>query len=281
MKKRKSLLLWVLAFILTIVVIVYQRKTGPTYPIKSVESIGNKEVSYKLLRSFTAFENLPVEVKVSDKEISGLIKYKRYKSDDNWEETEMERVGDLLKAELPGQPVAGKIEYGIRLKYGDKELSLNKGRTIIARFKGEVPDIFLFTHIAFMILGFLFAIRTGLESLRKGGNFFNLVNWTLGIVFVGGMVLGPIVQKYAFGDLWTGIPFGIDLTDNKTLFAFIFWLAAFFLKKRSKWWVLAATVMMIIVYMIPHSALGSELNYKTGKMNNKFSHVMKLPVDSA
>ena len=40
------------------------------------------------------------------------------------------------------------------------------------------------------------------------------------------MILGPIVQYYAFGDLWTGIPFGWDLTDNKTLIALIFWILA-------------------------------------------------------
>jgi len=40
--------------------------------------------------------------------------------------------------------------------------------------------------------------------------------------------LGPLVQLNAFGDLWTGWPFGGDWTDNKTLFAFIFWVIAAF-----------------------------------------------------
>jgi len=84
------------------------------------------------------------------------------------------------------------------------------------------------------------------------------------------MILGPIVQKYAFGDLWTGFPFGYDLTDNKVLIAVVFWVAAFFLKKKSKWWVLAAAVIMLIIYLIPHSVLGSELDYDSGKMKNKY-----------
>jgi hypothetical protein len=50
------------------------------------------------------------------------------------------------------------------------------------------------------------------------------------------------------------------------LFAVAFWLAAFFLRKKSRWWTLAATGLMIAVYLIPHSILGSELNYETGKV---------------
>lgn len=279
MNKKISILLWVLAFFLTVSVVFYQRMTGPTYPIKGSDSISGNEISYKLLRSHTSFELLPVKVTIADEGVSGSVKYRRYKSGDDWTEIEMKREGETLIAELQGQPSAGKIEYSIKLTYGEEQLILNNGKTIIARFKDSVPSGFLFAHIIFMILSFLFAIRTGLEVLRKKGNYLWMVNWTLGIVFIGGMILGPIVQKYAFGDFWTGIPFGTDLTDNKTLFAFIFWLAAFFLKKKSKWWVFAATVMMIIVYLIPHSTLGSELDYSTGKMKNKYSKVLFLPDD--
>jgi len=33
------------------------------------------------------------------------------------------------------------------------------------------------------------------------------------------------VQHYAFGQLWTGVPFGWDLTDNKTLLAALAWVS--------------------------------------------------------
>ncbi len=274
MKRKISFLLWLIAFFLTVTIVLYQRMTGPTYPIKGTEQIGTAGISYKLLRSHTSFELLPVEVKSNDPGVTGFVKYRRYKSNDDWTEIEMKRGDGSLIAELPGQPSAGKVEYTIKIHHGENDLILNNGRTIIARFKDKVPAIFLILHIIFMILSFLFAIRTGLEALRKNGNYMRLVNWTLGIVFVGGMILGPIVQKYAFGDFWTGIPFGTDLTDNKTLFAFIFWIAAFFLKRKSKWWVFAATIMMIVVYLIPHSTLGSELDYTTGQLKNKYSNVL-------
>jgi hypothetical protein len=246
------------------------------------ETINGKEISYRLLRTFTAFEKLPVKIKVTgnEKNITAWLDYKRYNTDDKWTEKEMTREGDFFIAGVPGQPPAGKIEYTIRLEMDGENLLVNKGKSIVARFKGKVPTVLLITHVVFMFLSILFALRTGMETLREKGNYFWLVNATLVLVFIGGMILGPVVQKYAFGDLWTGIPFGIDLTDNKTLIAFVFWLLAFFFKKKSKWWVLAATIIMIVVYLIPHSVLGSELDYQSGKMKNKYSMVLPLIPDT-
>jgi cbb3-type cytochrome oxidase subunit 1 len=78
-------------------------------------------------------------------------------------------------------------------------------------------------------------------------------------VFIGGFILGPLVQKLSFGVFWTGFPLGLDLTDNKTLIAFIGWLAALIAGWRGKparGWVLGASILMLVVYFIPHSLLG-------------------------
>jgi hypothetical protein len=78
------------------------------------------------------------------------------------------------------------------------------------------------------------------------------------------MVFGPIMQEYAFGAFWTGWPFGHDLTDNKTLVALIFWIIAYFkLRKDStnRTWPIIAAVVMLAVFFIPHSVLGSEIDY--------------------
>ncbi len=278
-KRLAGVLLWVLAFLLTVAVAVYQRLTGPTHPVRGSETVEGVTISYRLLRSYTQFETLPVKIQVSGGEAKAFLNYKRYKTGDPWSEVEMKPEGEFLAAGVPGQPSAGKVEYSVRVRVGEKDLLLNGGRSAVARFKGRVPSVFLIVHILFMFAGILFALRTGMEALRKEGNYFWMVNWTLGIIFLGGMILGPVVQKYAFGDFWTGVPFGYDLTDNKTLLAFIFWIAAFFLKKKSKWWVLLATVMMIVVYLIPHSVMGSELDYASGKMKNKYG--MNITVDKS
>lgn len=276
-KKWVSVLLWVLAFVLSVSIAVYQRLTGPTHPVRASETIKGKTISYKLLRSHTAFENLPVTIEAPDENVKAWLSHKRLNTDDEWTEIEMTREGKYLKGDVPGQPSAGKVEYTVRVQVDDESKLINNGQSIVARFKGAVPSSYLIIHIILMFVGILFAVRTALETLRKDGNYSWMVNWTLGILFVGGMILGPIVQKYAFGDLWTGFPFGYDLTDNKVLIAVIFWIAAFFLKKKSKWWVLAAAVIMLIIYLIPHSVLGSELDYESGKMKNKYSMNSVIP----
>ncbi|MDP3445020.1 MAG: hypothetical protein Q8T08_19340, partial [Ignavibacteria bacterium] len=80
------------------------------------------------------------------------------------------------------------------------------------------------------------------------------------------------MQYYAFGEFWTGFPFGYDLTDNKTLIAMIGWLIALFMLKRSAKpikWVLAAALIMFIVYLIPHSVLGSEHDYSKSEQTKQ------------
>jgi peptidoglycan/LPS O-acetylase OafA/YrhL len=91
---------------------------------------------------------------------------------------------------------------------------------------------------------------------------------TIIFLIIGGFILGPIVQKYSFGQFWTGWPLGEDLTDNKVLAALIAFGIAWFLRKKSyaKWLAIGAALVMLAVYLIPHSANGSELDLETGEV---------------
>jgi hypothetical protein len=169
-----------------------------------------------------------------------------------------------LVGKLPQQPSAGKLAYKVHLSRGAEDIVLSGDDPVIIRFKDPVPRAILIPHIFIMFLAMLFSTRAGLEALRKDSNPRRLVCWTLGLLFVGGMILGPLVQKYAFGALWTGFPFGTDLTDNKTLIAFLGWIAAWIAGRKGKparGWVLGASILLLTVYLIPHSLLGSELDY--------------------
>jgi len=287
-KRSHSFLLWLLAIVLTLVLAVFQRTSGPTYPIRGQEKSNGFVISYRLLRSHIAMSPLPVTViarpsspAASAKSLSAWLNYRRYRGDQEWTSIIMSKTvtGEqpariTFNASIPGQPAAGKVEYKITINTASGDRLLHQGRPAIARFRGPVPAPLLIAHIMFMFLGMLLALRTGLEALRRrGGRYDRLVSWTLAVTLIGGFLLGPLVQKCAFGAFWTGFPLGTDLTDNKILLAVIFWLAAFFLNKRSRWWVVAAAVLMVIVYLIPHSLLGSELDYRTGKMTNTYSGI--------
>ena len=73
------------------------------------------------------------------------------------------------------------------------------------------------------------------------------------------------MQKYSFGAYWTGWAFGGDLTDNKTIVAFIVWMIAAWQiakDKAKRTWAIIASAVLLAVYLIPHSLLGSELDYR-------------------
>ena len=88
------------------------------------------------------------------------------------------------------------------------------------------------------------------------------------------MIMGPLVQKYAFNELWAGVPYGWDLTDNKTLIAIVAWIIAYFFNRRqeSRYWVVAAMVVTMVIFSIPHSLFGSQLDPATGKIIQGIIH---------
>jgi hypothetical protein len=176
--------------------------------------------------------------------------------------------GGKLGGNLPSQPPAGKLEYFLTLDDSGNEVRLPQEQNVVIRFKGAVPSLILVPHVIFMILVVIVGLRTLLEAISGRRGLRQLAWTTFLLMLVGGMIFGPWVQHYAFGAAWTGVPFGWDLTDNKTLIMFLCWLVAVLavgvrgkVEPRGRWVVLAASLIMMIVYLIPHSMYGSELDY--------------------
>jgi len=118
--------------------------------------------------------------------------------------------------------------------------------------------------LMFMVM--LFSTVAGLFAIFKIERYRRYTVWTFVLLFIGGFIFGPWVQWYAFGEWWAGVPFGWDLTDNKALFAFVFWIAALFgIKGKGRpWLIILAAIMTIVIFSIPHSLYGSTLDYTTG-----------------
>lgn len=261
----RSILLWVIAFVLTISLATYQRLTGPTYPVSGDVTIDNFHINYELLRSHGGSGDAPVYIHApAGSGIKGHMAFRRYKSHDHWDTISMQRRGDTLIAMIPHQPPAGKVQYNILLE-SNNQLKAIQAQPVIIRFKGAVPGHVLIPHIILMFLAMFFSIRAGLEAIFKGKSTYLYTIMTLAALIPGGLILGPIIQHYAFGAYWTGWPVSNDLTDNKTLIAFIFWFIAFVIQYRNrqkKGWALIASIILLIVYLIPHSVMGSEIDYR-------------------
>jgi len=281
----KKTLLWLLAFIITIGAAYYQRKTGPTYPKRVSVVVNDTSYELKLVRSLGLDERPEVKLNIKDTSVTALLWYKRFNTLDEYQSVPfkykvypvesfvMNRIFHITEekgffAEVPQQPAAGKLQYYAEITDSKGTQTIMKEPPVVIRFKGSVPGQVLMPHILIMFLAMLFSTGAGLLALLKIPSYKKFGIWTLILLIAGGMVLGPIVQKFAFGAFWTGIPFGWDLTDNKTLIAFIFWILAVVMnlrKERPLYTVLAA-IVLLLVYSIPHSLFGSQLDYSTGQV---------------
>lgn len=259
----KNIIFWIIAIVITLSMVVYQRITGPTQPIKGKVILGGESFKYKLLRTYGGPDDAEIAIEDPNGKLSGTYTYRRYKSYDTTTTAAMRHQGGKLIASIPHQPPAGKVEYRIIISDGTNTMELSE-KPVIIRFKGDVPAIVLIPHIILMFMAMLFSTRTGIEAIAKRNSTLKYSIWTTLLLLSGGLVLGPIVQKYAFGAYWTGWPFGHDLTDNKTAVAFIFWVIAVYklMRDREKrGWALVAAIVTTLVYLIPHSVLGSEIDH--------------------
>ncbi len=265
----KTWIKWTLAVLITLFAAAYQRATGPTHPMRGKVMLDNHEViKYALPRSHGGAGGQKITLTVPDTSVHAVLHFKRFKVQEDWQLIPMQRQGNTLTAVLPHQPPAGKLEYFITLKKAKTEITVPQKKTVVIRYKGFVPPYVLAPHILLMFLSMLFANYAGIEAALKGTKIKTYTIVTVMVLFLGGMIMGPVVQKLAFGSYWTGVPFGFDLTDNKTLIAFVFWLIALWRvlvsgSEKARWWVILAAVVMLVVFLIPHSMMGSELNYQT------------------
>jgi hypothetical protein len=261
---RTNTVLWIVAIVLTIASAAYQRLTGPTYPVSVSATLGQQKLAFNLPRSHGGEGDHEIRLIAPGENLRAALVWKRYNTGDSLRHTAFLRSGDTLLARIPHQPPAGKIVYHVQLTSGDAHATLPPEGNVVIRFKGDVPATILVPHIVLMFLAMLFSMRAGLECFVREPHVQKLTLATLGFLIVGGAILGPLVQKFAFGAYWTGWPYGTDLTDNKTLIALIGWVAAaiaVFTSRRPRWWVVGAAMLLFAVYLIPHSLFGSELDY--------------------
>lgn len=281
----KRSLLWLLAFVLAASAMLYQRATGPTYPFKRSFTLEGVEYRYKLLRTHETTAGAPVEIILPGKppKIDATLHWRRFPTEDAYTAVSMKetierstekgqptRVERSFSVKLPRQPAAGKVEYYITLDTADGSLRLPGEETVVLRYKDPVPDAVLIPHVTAMILVIIVGMRAALSAIFEPATTRRLAWIALTLMTGGGMILGPFVQKYAFGEYWTGFPWGGDWTDNKMLVMWLAWVVACVVlgastrpvTKIGRAATLVAALVMTGAYLIPHSFGGSQLDYE-------------------
>jgi hypothetical protein len=261
----KKWVYWLLAVVITLVLSVYQRMTGPTHPKSVTVELNGEHYKLKLPRSGVQQDELVTLKGVpSAPPIDAQLHYRRYPTADDYITVDFGRPNREWQAALPVQPVGGKLQYYLTVEGKNYPAD----GPIQIRFRNDVPAGILIPHILLMFAAMLFAVYTLLLVVTRK----EYAKWlwiTVGTLFVGGFILGPLVQHVAFGPWWAGFPYDTDLTDNKTLLSFLFFLAAIAtLKwKYNRWVVGLAVLFMIAIFSIPHSAYGSEYDYANQQLS--------------
>lgn len=265
----KSLLVFLAAVLITAAALYYQSNYGPTKPKRVALWLSDaQEYQFKLPRSHGGNTDCPLELEIPDTTITGELYFRRFPTNDNWQQAPLIRTGEKLSATLPHQPPAGKLEYYFLLKQQGKVIRMPVGEQVTIRFRGDVPAGVIIPHALLMFIAMFLSNLTlllaifGFKSYKLAGIV------TTVCLLIGGLVFGPLVQYHAFGAYWTGFPFGFDLTDNKTLIAFVFWIVAVLgnLKKDRRYLTILAALVMLLIFTIPHSSRGSELDRETGEI---------------
>jgi len=269
---KRLFLLWFATFIITVAFLVYQKMSGPTYPVRYNVEVGGEVLKGKFSRSGDIHDDLELAITTANEDLRADLVWQRYPIKDGWTRVPFVREDGLLKAWLPKQGMAGKIEYRVEIFNGGDTAVIPQEEAAVARFKGTVPNLILVVHVICMILGMFFSNAAGFDALSGSHQLKNLSRLAFGFLLLGGTILGPIVQKYAFDAYWTGWPLGGDWTDNKLAIGALVWLIAMIATSRSnsenkagRWITVLAMLVIFVVYGIPHSIHGSTLDYESGE----------------
>lgn len=268
-RRRGQAALWVVALVITGIAAGYQRRTGPTWPVTVAAEVGGGAVSAELPRTQAGAGGALISLLAPERSIAGDLAWRRYPTDDSWTVVPLVRLQDRLVAELPHQPPAGKLEYRLELSRAGQSAAVPATGPIVIRYRGDVPALVLLPHIMGMFLGMVIGARALLGTVFNEANPQRHIPWLFFFLVPGGLILGPLVQKFAFGAYWTGWPVGEDLTDTKTFVIVVIWALAWLVARRfgerrpalRRGAILAAALAMLAVYFIPHSAHGSQLNW--------------------
>jgi len=295
----KKTLYWIIAVVITLTAVVYQKMTGPTNPKRYSFELQGKIYDIKLIRSLDTEVTLEeakgdymrlgktslmeVEVKNATDSLYLKIFYRRYPSEDTIAIVSALRSGEIFTVNLPSQPPAGKLEYFAEFSDRGEHKVLGYNENLTIRFKNPVPAWALIPHILLMFIAMLLSTYIGVISMDKTQKIRTALILLILALTIGGILFGPIVQKFAFGEFWTGWPFGHDMTDNKTLAALLIWLVAIWgnSTKKRRWWYIVAAIFMLLIYSIPHSSSGSEYDYsKRGVVTGDAVNTCEYPASS-
>ena len=263
---------YALALVLTILLLGIARRISTRHPTDhSVEADGTTLSHRTVTEDFG--DGPKIDIRASSTEgLTALVYYSRTEGGP-YQIDSLSGTSDELSAILPVLQKGSRWYYHIKAFQSGKEIAkFPPGSDQFIKFKGHVPAYILIPHIFCMFATIFFGLLTVFSSISAARGRADIKQsvryllWTVIFAFIGGFPLGYLVAYLAFGQGWSGVPMGWDITDNKTVILFLFWLVTFVLARRGlkgermaisrKAYMSLASASLIvtfIAFVIPHS----------------------------
>ena len=144
-----------MAVVITLVLSIYQRMTGPTYPKKVTIELNGESYKIKLPRSGVQTDEI-VKLKGVPQNAEAQLHYRQYPTENDYTTEDFKWVDGEWQAALPVQPVAGKLQYYVTV--GGQDYPGDE--PLVIRFRNDVAATILIPHILLMFGAMLFAVYT-------------------------------------------------------------------------------------------------------------------------
>jgi hypothetical protein len=194
-----TIAIWAATVLFMFTAAAYQRRTGPSYEFRGDYQVQGVEYEYALIRNHETTGEAVITLPAPTDGVEGSFFQRRYPTTDAYTETPLVASADgMLSGNLSVQPAAGKVEYYIVLQTPEGAVTIPESAPtdgIILRYKDPVPLPVLLSHVLLMAFSVLVGIRAGLGAAFSPSGIRRWVWVTLLGMSIGGMLLGPIVQK--------------------------------------------------------------------------------------
>ena len=197
----------------------------------------------------------------------------------------MFRDGGVLVGLMPAQPAGGRVEYQLVLAGPFGLARIPAGEPVEIRSRGEVPSVLAVLYLLTLALAMAVGVRAGLAALFARSEARPLTWMTAAGMTVGVTILGPLVQRSAFGGYWSGWPLGSNAVDHKALVVWLAWMTAAgtlvsaqsVTDRFAQTVVVLATVVLIVVGLLPRSLHLSRLGSPATEARSGSIHPGDLP----
>jgi|SRR3990172_1517533 len=250
---KQQIILWVSAFVITMISIFLLRIIDPEKPVTGTVEFGGEKVSYKFDRVFRSNDNYKLMIFSKLEGLGGILQYKLQNTDPVWNRVPLELSGKTLSAEIPKQPVMSKIIYRVILEHSGKEFIVPQHEGIDLQFLGRVSVQIMAWYYITIFGGLLLSFRIGLEYFNENDKIKKLSFFAFLTFFFYSMLLIPVKRTYELSAFGKSIPQINQLFSIGAILIIILWVVgiiSFFRVKNRKLMALIVSVLTLFIFII-------------------------------